>query len=125
MVHIKFLNDAQNAIVEEALADAKSFVTSESTKLVPLVTAKYPALVTAFKAAFNEVENDTSVTGIAKMGKAVALVIPQIPAIAAELTDLPNLEDFLINVGQTVFTDGLSALESAAGSLVSKLVAAL
>lgn len=128
-IHIKFLNDAQNAALKAALAEAgdeaKSFASSETAKLAALAVAKYPALVSAFKAAFAEVETDSGVSGIARMGKAVAIVLPQVPAIAAELADLPSLEDFLIQCGQTIFTDGLGELEKAAEGLVGKLLAAL
>lgn len=128
-IHIKILNDAQNAALKAALSEmegeAKTFAVSEAAKLAALAAAKYPALVAAFKAAFAEVETDTATTGLAKMEKAVAIVLPQVPAIATELADLPSLKDFLIQCGQTIFTDGLSELETAAETLVEKLLAAV
>jgi hypothetical protein len=119
---IAFLNADERAMLAAAGHHLVTTAESQVPKLITAAAAKYPALVAAFKEGFDEVENDTTVTGFAKMAKVAEIVAPKVPEIAAELADLPNLESFLLQFGQTVWTAAIPDLESAAVALVAKLV---
>jgi hypothetical protein len=124
-MHIKiFGNDTWDNVVSPALAASghaeKGFVISEGQKLEALAEQRYPALVSAFKTGFADVEN-SDLKGFAKMAKVVADIAPKVSELAAELSDLPNLTGFLLGLGQTLWNDAEAAAVQAAASLVTKL----
>ncbi len=119
---IAFLNPAQRAALAAAGHAIVTTAEGEVPKLITAATAKFPALVAAFKEGFDEVEHDDTVKGFAKMAKVAEIVLPKVPEIAAELADLPNLPSFLLQMGQTLWTAAIPELESAAVTLVAKLI---
>lgn len=120
---IAFLNADERAALAAAGHHLVTTAESAAGKLVDAAAAKFPALVSAFKEGFDEVEHDATLHGFAKMARVVEIVAPKVPEIAAELAQLPNLPSFLLQMGQSLWTSAIPDLENAAVGLIAKLAA--
>lgn len=122
-LHIHAFSDSEwNDKIKPALADAgaelKSFAGSETDKLVIAAKANFPDLVADIKKGIADV-TDPDTKGILKLEAVAVDVAKTVPdALAA----LPHLKDFMIQLVQSVYTDGLSELESVAASFIAKIL---
>ena len=122
-IHVAILSDDQHRIVKQALADAgtdlESFFHSETDKLIGLVKAKFPALISAIQKGIADLKDDAT-SGGAKAVKVAEDALEIAPEIVRAL---PQAKDFLVKLVTSVFADGVAELETAAGKAVATITA--
>jgi hypothetical protein len=120
-IHLALLNDEQHAIVKAALKDAghdlETFAGSEVDKLVAATKVKFPDLVADMQRIIDSLKSSS----MSSSDKLFAVATEALEAAPDVIKALPDAKSFLIQLGQSVFTDGLAELKAEAGKVLAAL----
>jgi hypothetical protein len=127
--HIVFLNDAQKAVVKQALADAGHVVeVAAKSAGDDLVLALKSTSVGTFIASEISTLKDASLTGLQKMEQVVEKAIPAAIALFAAggvAKTAEEVEDAVRGAAQLIYNDTVSTTIPALAADVGKIVGAV
>lgn len=127
--HIVFLNDAQKAVVKQALADAGHVVeVAAESAGDKLVLALKATTVGSFIASEIKVLKDASLTGLQKMEQVVEKAIPAAIALFAAggvAKTAVEVEDAVRGAAQLIYNDTVSTTIPALAADGEKVIAAI